>query len=115
MVHLTRAQQQTKNKDEDIVSLQQLQTVFNTPAWSGLNDPTSKVRIFLSLFETEPSSEEYDIDDLIMIGLLYCKDQSRPKEKGIAFYNLLQEGGMEKHSHLSSKDKDFKNYLDKMF
>ena len=44
---------------------------------------------------------------LAMLGLLYCQDQSKPKEKAIQLYNLLQDGGVTRQPEIAAADKDF--------
>ena len=113
--HLEQAKEKSGGGDEEVVDLQQLAAVFNTQAWRGLKDKTSKVRQFLDQFETEQGSGSYDYEILVIIGLLYCKDQRKPKDKAMALYNLLQDGGKEKHPQITANDKDWAIIADKMF
>ena len=49
--------------------------------------------------------DQIDVDTLLCYGLLLC--QGKTKEKAQVFYNVLQEGGMDKHEFVAAEDKDF--------
>ena len=46
------------------------------------------------------------------IGLFHCA--GKPRDKAIAFYNILQDGGLEKHKFISAQDKDLVPIFEKM-
>ena len=47
------------------------------------------------------------MDYLLLFGVLHCRDKAKCERKAIGFYDILQEGGMESHAHISAGDKDF--------
>ena len=34
-------------------------------------------------------SNHYDYDDLVILGLLYCKENKKPRDKALVLYQLL--------------------------
>ena len=60
------------------------------------------------------SAEQIDKDFLMMFGLLHCQDVKKSCNKIDAFYEILNEGGMTKHQHISAGDKDLKPTFKKM-
>ena len=85
---------------------------FSTPVWQNtLGD-------FCDYLKKHCAGSNPDLlnyDKLVMIGLLYCQDSSKPKAKAEALYDLLQDGGKEKHAMITAMDKDWKDVLSHMF
>ncbi len=52
-------------------------------------------------------ADQIDVDYLLLFGVLHCRDKVKCERKAIGFYDILQEGGMESHAHISAGDKDF--------
>ena len=85
---------------------------LNTPAWkTGLAECTG----FLKETCAGENEGSLSYDKLVIVALLYCQDQSKPKAKAEALYNLLQEGGKEKHEMITAMDKDWKDVLSVIF
>ena len=56
--------------------------------------------------------EQINADYLKIFGLFYCP--GKPRDKAIAFYSILQDGGTEKHSFISATDKDLVPIFEKI-
>ena len=52
---------------------------------------------------------------MICMGLLHCVDSRKPEKKAIAFFELLQDGGVDKQAYISSQDKDWKPVTAQLF
>ena len=105
---------------EGYVTLKALAAQLTTKAWAGLDDENSELaKLLLSDAFKDPSkgqsAEQIDKDFLMMFGLLHCVDNAKhPMEKAKGFYEVLQEGGFERHKQISAGDKDFKPAFLKM-
>ena len=53
-----------------------------------------------------------DVDSLILFGILHCAGS--PKDKTEVLYGVLQDGGQEKHKHITAGDKDMVPTLTKL-
>ncbi len=85
---------------------------LHTKAWAGLDSPDSNLGKYLlsSAFKNPKNgteADQIDVDYLLLFGVLHCRDKAKCERKAIGFYDILQEGGMESHGHISAGDKDF--------
>lgn len=55
---------------------------------------------------------QISVDLLVLFGLLHC--QGKAIDKTAHLYNILQEGGVEKHDFISACDKDFPPTFEKL-
>ena len=95
--------------DEGFVTIEALEAQFQTDAWKGLSEPDSALYKFLTsgAFKDETKGHtavQIDCDFLRCFALLHCGGKLR--DKAIAFYGVLQEGGIERHEFISAQDKD---------
>ena len=60
------------------------------------------------------TSDQIDKDSLLIFGQFHCIDRLIPMDKAICFYELLQEGGLERHAVICASDKDFKPRFSKI-
>lgn len=51
-------------------------------------------------------ADEIDGDYLICLGLLHCTQEKHSEEKALAFYDIIEEGGLETHRFITASDKD---------
>jgi hypothetical protein len=98
--------------NESYVTLDSLVKHLTSPSWAPLKDPNSVVsKILLSgRFKDDDSGEteeQINFNILAMFALVMCSGKA--VEKVEVFYNILQEGGVQDHSHISATDKD--NYV----
>lgn len=96
-----------------------LAETLSTPAWAGLTDPSSPLGEFLlsDAFKNGKkglSYDQIDVDYLILFGMLHCRDKSRPERKAVGFYEVLQDGGLQNHQHISAGDKDLEPTFQKL-
>lgn len=102
------------------MTLDALKNHLNTAAWKkGLSKTDSPVsKVLLSDAFKNPvkgqSAQQIDVEYLTMFGLLHCQDLKCNANKNVAFYDILNEGGMERHTHISAGDKDLKPCFVKM-
>ena len=99
------------------VTLATLREQLKTPSWKPLDDPNSALSktLLSSAFKNSTKNQEadqIDADWLRVFALLHCS--GKPIDKTNAFYNILQEGGFEKHAEISAGDKDFAPVFDKI-
>ena len=92
------------------VTLKNLRKSLPTDAWADLEDRQSNLcKVILSAEfgceETDSDDPKINADYLKMWALLHCKGNN--KEKAVAFYEILQEGGLSAHEQISATDKDF--------
>ena len=79
------------------VTLDRLGFEFHTLAWNPIRNQESELCAFLKEHLAHPTEKDaISYDQMMMLGILYCQDQDLPRAKAIQFYNLLQEGGVEK-------------------
>lgn len=105
--------------DEGFVTLTALADLLTTKAWSPLTKPDSALAKLLtsSFFKDESagqSADQIDAQTLILFGILHCRDSKKNMEKARGLYEVLQDGGFERHTHISAGDKDFKPTFEKM-
>ena len=100
---------------EGRISREALQQHFNTQAWAELRKETSKFSTFLSTTLMHESGKGVDYESMICMGLLHCQDKRKPETKANAFFELLQDGGIDKQQFISSQDKDWKPVTKKLF
>ena len=60
----------------------------------------------------ERKEDQIEADYLKLIGLFHCA--GKPRDKAVAFYAILQEGGMDRHQFISAQDKDLIPIFEKM-
>ena len=94
----------------DSITLKKLREQLPTEAWAALDDKQSNlVKVLLSSCfgseETESDDPKINADNLKMWALLHC--QGSNDSKAVAFYEILQEGGLSAHEQISASDKDF--------
>lgn len=96
------------------VTLEQLRKVLPTPAWADLLDTESvlsKVLLSPQFKDSKKGTgpDQVDADTLKMFSLLHCNiaKPKKSRDKAIAFYGILQEGGLSAHEQISAGDKDF--------
>lgn len=104
---------------EGFVTLSALAKQLSTPAWAGLDDENSVIAgVLLSDEFKNPKkghqADQIDKDYLMIFGLINCIDKRTPMEKARGFYEVLQEGGFERHEQISAGDKDFEPAFDKI-
>lgn len=104
---------------EGFVSMRTLSDKFATPAWAALDDESSAISkaLLSDAFKNAKmgqKADQIDYETLMMFGLLHCQDRSHPMEKAKGFYELLQEGGFERHQTISASDKDLAPAFAKM-
>ena len=103
--------------DSGFVTIDSLKAEFTTQAWNELKEPGSPlIKILTSPTFKNPkenhTEEQIDVDFLKLIGLFHCA--GKPRDKAIAFYGILQDGGLEKHKFISAQDKDLNPIFEKM-
>ena len=89
------------------VTLKSLRQHLPTPAWEGLDDEQSKIgKVLMSpAFKSEGTEAgQIHADFLKAFALLHCG--GKPKDKSVALYEILQEGGLTAHTQISAGDKD---------
>lgn len=89
------------------VTLKSLRQHLPTPAWEGLDDEQSKIgKVLMSAAFKSEGTEAGQIhaDFLKAFALLHCG--GKPKDKSVALYDILQEGGLTAHTQISAGDKD---------
>lgn len=96
---------------QGFVTLKTLSEFLNTQLWrQGLSEGTPLGTLLTSsAFKDDKkgqSEDEIDADILMMFGILHCRDKAKPVEKAKGLYDVLQEGGMDVHKHISAGDKD---------
>ena len=80
-------------------------------SWKDLANANSDiVQLLLSdLFKDDKRrlyANQIDTKALITFGLLHCADRSDPRDKAMGFFDLLQDGGIEKHQFINFEDRD---------
>ena len=101
--------------DNGYVMLEHLSAQFNTPAWNALRKSESKFSKFLMTSLKHESGKGVDYEMMVCMGILHCQDKAKPTTKANALYELLQDGGAEKQTHICSSDKDWKPITAKLF
>ena len=99
------------------VTIEELSSSFETPAWEGLRDYESDVSKLLrsNMFKNERkehTATQIDTEYLRIFALLHCP--GRKSDKAIYLHALLQEGDHTQYKHISANDKDFKPVFEKM-
>lgn len=82
------------------MTLASLRKCLPTAAWAPLTDPGSSLSVTLlsDAFKDEKAGtagDQIDVGLLKIYALMHCN--SKPHDKAVAFYNILQEGGLEAH------------------
>jgi hypothetical protein len=111
------AHEKMEEKEEDIVTIEALRAEFDSPAWAQLQDDDSTLCQILrsSAFKDEAkgmTEDQISITYLLTFGLLHCKGAH--KDKAIALYNIIQDGGLAEHEMISAGDKDFAPLFEKL-
>ena len=96
--------------EEGYVTLAALAEELKTAAWKDLQKSDSNLcKTLLSKAFKDSSKgtadDQIDVEYFKIFALLHCS--GKPIDKTHAFYELLQEGGFERHEQISSGDKDF--------
>ena len=81
--------------DGSTVTLESLRTTLCTPAWIELKKDNSKVTKVINSFAFKNEDDEISVDKLMIFAILNCPDDCDKKSK--ILYELLQDGGEEKH------------------
>lgn len=58
------------------------------------------------------AEDQIRVPNLLCMGIISCG--GTPKEKAEVFYGILQEGGLQAHTHISASDKDIEPTFKKM-
>ena len=96
-------------------TLDSLAEQFDSPAWADLGNPDSKLAKFLTssaFIEEDTKPGEIDVDLLKCWALFHC--QGKKDRKAVALYNILQDGGLEKHDQITATDKDFRPNFERL-
>lgn len=104
--------------EEGVVSHSALVHNFRTPAWKDLGNKDSTLCKFLAKHvpAEDRSSGKYSFVGLLLLGILHCRDNKKNgREKAIALYDCLQEGGPEVHPQIAASDKDWVTVTDQLF
>ena len=114
---LEKVDEAEKQCGEGYVTIEALKAELSSPAWLPLSEPDSSLYKFLTsgVFKNEAKGhtpEQIDTDYLRIFGLLHCGGQ--PKDKAVALYAVLQEGGVDSHEFISAQDKDLNPVFDKI-
>ena len=89
-------QQALKDTGEDnMVTMKALAENFNSDAWRDLGNSQSELCRYL-LRAAPNINHSLNYQKMVMLGMLYCRDAKKPIAKAKAFFNLLQEGGVER-------------------
>ena len=89
--------------DGGFVTIDSMKTQFTTAAWQDLKKPDSALSKMLTSkhFKNEGhTAEQIDLDTLKLIAIFHCA--GKPRDKAVAFYGVLQEGGLERHEFISA-------------
>lgn len=99
--------------NDGYVTLDALSTELTTDAWNGLSAPDSMLAKFLtsSVFN-KGSPDKINSEYLRIFGILHCAGSK--SERAVRFFNILQEGGLEVHEHITAGDKDTAPVFEKM-
>ena len=103
--------------EKGFVTIEALSDELTTPAWEDLRNEESQLYKFLcsAMFKNERKGhdkDEIDTEYLRIFALLHCAGKAA--DKAHVYYEMLQEGGIEKHKTISANDKDFKPLFHKM-
>jgi len=96
------------------VTLDALKNHLNTPVWKkalAKADSQASKALLSDAFKNPKkgqSAQQIDLEYLVIYGLFHCQDIKANTNKNVAFYEVLNEGGMERHKHISAGDKDLK-------
>ena len=81
---------------------------FTTPVWAQIRNKNSELcSLLLKHISYQDDASSYDYQKLMLLGILYCVDRSKPFAKAKEFYGVLQDGGFEKQPHINAMDKDW--------
>ncbi len=93
MANLNKARAASGNKD--YVTLKEFKSVFTTIVWKKqLQDENSTTLRFMKNYcgSHEVDEPAFDYVALVCMGLVHCRDvESKPKEKAMALFNILQD------------------------
>ena len=97
------------------VQLDDLAAVLQTEAWDPIQRENTALRQWLlQHIGSEEVEGAVDYNGLVILGLLYCSDDSKPKAKAEELFRLLQDGGPENRPTINCEDEDFKPILRKL-
>jgi len=101
---------------EGYVRLEDLKAAFNRGIWA--EDLQKSSSVTMNYIENFCSRDEgLDYVSLVVMGMLFCVDQKKPKEKAMAFFAILQDskpGDENNQASISAQDKDWKPIVDKI-
>jgi hypothetical protein len=106
-----------ENEDEDAgyVEISALKKHFDTAAWESIMVEDSKISKILRhpALKNEKCTKDHHVcpEYLIAFALLNCP--GKPGEKAEELYNVLQEGGLAKHTFITASDKDIPPLFEK--
>ena len=103
--------------DGSYVTIDALAGEFKTDAWKPLKQTDSMlVKLLTSPFFKDPKenhdANQISVDYLKLFACFHCS--GKPRDKAIALYGILQDGGLEAHTFISAGDKDLIPIFDKM-
>jgi len=93
-----------------------LKNTFTTPAWkTAFADPGSQLNTVLRhpVFKKD-GMKDNEVDKVYLSVYALLLTVGNPQDKTLAFYNLIQEGGLANNEFVSAKDKDFAPIFEKM-
>jgi len=101
------------------VTIPTLRAELKTPVWDALDDENSVLcKILKSTALKNPkhgqSKDQIDNDWLICLGLLHCTKENHQQQKATVFYDIVEEGGLETHRHITAADKDMNPAIHKI-
>ena len=102
------------------VTIGTLATELKTNVWQALRSTRSnelKTMLVSDAFK-DPKKNlkkgEIDKNCLLLYAILHCQDSKVPKNKARALYEILQDGGFQRHPSINWKDKDIPPTLQKL-
>lgn len=95
---------------QGFVTLQAFHKALPAPSFKDLSNPDSNLAKMLLSEQFKDSEkgtgeDQIDVDSLKIFALLHCS--AKNEVRAVAFYNILQEGGLTAHTQISAQDKDF--------
>jgi len=108
---ITQAQRECGN--EGFVTVDALRKILTNDIWKDLDNANSNlVRILQGSHFKDPESDqtEEQIDYKILASFTILNCHGDAKNKIEVLYNILQDGGVDDHTHISASDKDFPGF-----
>ena len=95
--------------DGSYVTIDALKEEFKTDAWKPLKQPDSMLvkmlkHPFFKDSKENHTADQISVDYLKLFACFHCS--AKPRDKAVALYEILQDGGLEAHTFISAGDKD---------